>query len=121
MQEKVEYSETPFDKIPIEESRKSRQEFLDTVTEEKSGEIEEKWDLFYQKLQAEADKKFPGQEKNSLKRDLWFNLQIVLTYMEAKMWKEASEALNDALVVATQTKSGEDVFNKLLKKFPKKE
>jgi len=88
--------ESEFSPEPVqsEESKKARQEFLAT-------EIREAFIEFVDALQKEADEKFPGPE-----RDLWFNFQLTQVYLDAKMWERASEAVKDALTVASNM--GED-------------
>jgi len=73
-------------------------------------EIKESFVAFVDTLQKEADEKFSGPD-----RDLWFCFHLTQTFMEAKMWDRALEALTDALLVAENMGKGKETFDALKK------
>ena len=114
--EKDDISRSEFNPAPVQskEATGTREEFLAAAKESPPGkEIGETFGKFLDALQKEADEKFPGAE-----RDLWFNFQLTQAYVDAQMWGEASEAVEDALTVARNMREDgwQKHFNAMLQK-----
>lgn len=104
--ESEEQPEPSFEDIPVETSKESRQIFLDTDDGDEKGKA---FGEFVDQLQKEAD------NLQGPSRDLWLNLQITQTFIDAEMWERALEAVEDAEYLAKVYKNGEAIFDNLRK------